>query len=204
MRADFTALTNLSLAPLKSLQADLLQLEFVLSLCGPPVINKPRWFLYVFICICVCVCVCVCVWACEAERNVYLFRTQKQAERCPVVGLGPERFLHSAGFIVLQALSLHSRRMLSVSWFSYWPLSTHTHTHTHAHTHTHTHTHKHTPFMWERMGPVWIRLFPCVTLDKAFNIPCSLCPNSILAQAEWRLENPRAAAEFLVWPTLLL
>lgn len=178
MRADFTALSNLSLRSLKSCHADWLQLEFVLSSCNPSVINKPYWFPYVFICVCKCELV-------KTERNfvIYLFRTQKQAKRCPVMGLQPECFLHSPGVIVLQALSPQQEDVVCFLILLLAPLDTHTHTSKQTYTWS---TDKYTPFMWERMGPVWIRLFPCVTLDKAFNISSFLCPNSILAQAEWR------------------
>lgn len=76
---------------------------------------------------------------------------------------------------------------LSVSLtHTYTDRHTHRQTHVRTQTDTHVRTHTHTLFMWERMGPLWIKLFPCITLDKAFNISNLLCPNSDLAQAEWR------------------
>lgn len=105
----------------------------------------------------------------------------KKHKRCPAVGPQPVCFLHSPGFIVPRALS--ARQEDVVCFLILLPASLSL---SHLHTHRHTHIRTHTLFMWERMGPVWIKLFPCVTLDKAFNISNLLCPNSDLAQAEWR------------------
>lgn len=128
---------------------------------------------------------CVCVRACETERNsvIYLFQDPKQAKRCPLAGLQPECFLHSPDFIVLQDLAAQQEDVVCFLILLQASLDTHTHTHPHKHALS---TDKHTPFMWEKMGPVWIRLFPCVTLDKALNISSLLCLNSVLAQTEWR------------------
>lgn len=45
------------------------------------------------------------VFVCE-QVILRLLQDPKQAKRCPVVGLQPEYFPHSPGFIVLQALSV--------------------------------------------------------------------------------------------------
>lgn len=121
----------------------------------------------------------------------------KKHKRCPAVGPQPVCFLHSPGFIVPRALSARQEDVVCFLIFLPASLSlshlhthiqtdTHTDRHTYVHRQTDTYVHTHTLFMWERMGPLWIKLFPCITLDKAFNISNLLCPNSDLAQAEWR------------------
>lgn len=69
--------------------------------------------------------------------------------------------------------------------------------------HTHTCTLKLPPFMWGRMSPVWIRLFPGVTLDKTFNISHFPCPNSLGSAwvEDWKTPD---TAEFYLFIIIII
>lgn len=154
MRTHFTqskkknsAPTNPSQCLLKHSLKDWLHLELVWSTCNPFLLNKPYWFSYVFI----------CGWVCL----FYLFRSPQKTQALSSSGPPASVFPSPCQGLLFLGLSLLGRRMLSVSWFSYQPLSlcltyTHTHTDTRTYTHRHTRTYKHTHYScgkeWAQSG----------------------------------------------------
>ncbi len=99
----------------------------------------------------VCVCVCVCELV-KLRRTLpfICFRTQNKLSVVQSRACSQSASFTRQGLLFFRP-SLHSRRMLSVSSFCYWPLLTHTHIHADTHG-TETNTHHSCGKEWARSG----------------------------------------------------
>lgn len=121
----------------------------------------------------------------DAERNsvIYVFGGSKTSAALSVRRACRQRASFTRQAFLFLGRSRHSRRMLPVSSFSPWPPLPGTPPPSPKHKHTQTERrHAHTLRMRAKSG---LGYSPCVTLDNTFNISGPLCPNSVLAPAEW-------------------
>lgn len=133
----------------------------------------------------------------DAERNsvIYVFGRSKTS-----AALSGRRACRQRASFARQALlflgrSRHSRRMLPVSSSSPRPPSPMPSAPPPKHKHTQTQRrHAHTLRTRAKSG---LGYSPCVTLDNAFNISGPLCPNSVLAPAEWGAGKSQSCSWFL-------
>lgn len=111
----------------------------------------------------------------DAERNsvIYVFGGSKTSAALSGRRACRQRASFARQTLLFLGRSRHSRRMLPVS--SSPPPPKHKHTQTEC-------RHAHTLRTRAKSG---LGYSPCVTLDNAFNISGPLCPNSVLAPAEW-------------------